>query len=470
MEWQSVIKSSGTFSSPRTVDLNGDGVKDIVLGAGGRREWEASEKGVIAFNGADGTILWKRGCRNQVIGSPVFFDITNEGVPDIFIGGRSAQFMALDGSNGELIWEFQPTNDQVDYESDTTILNFFNPQFLSDQDEDDIPDLLISYGGYVKAKPNEHNRPVGYLMIFSTKTGEVLAKAPVPDGKETYMSPVILQRNGKEYVLFGTGGETITGNFYITPVADIKDNKITLHDTLISGRQKGFIAPPVIVDLNEDDVQDIVINAYEGKIIAIDGIGFKSLWEVNLGNGFESHSQPAIGNFTGDSSPDLFFNYGKGAWPEITGSLQIVIDGSNGEYSVVDSVGYIQYASPISVMQPQKPYELILLPINDLLPTNYSIESGKPPFAYQNQLYLFDPVGKTKELILSNPGTNTGSTVLIEDLDSDGNNEMIYVYNLNPFDAFEHNGFSVSCRTVSMVANGWNQYMGADGLGFFQDF
>ncbi len=468
IEWQQVINASGTFSSPRSVNLNEDGVKDIVFGAGGRREWESSENGVIALDGANGSVLWKKDCRNQIVGSPAFNDITGDGISDVFIGGRSAQFMALDGKNGQLIWEHLPTDPNHDYQTDTTILNFFNPQFISDRDNDGLNDILVSYGGFVEARPNNYNRPVGYLMIFSAKTGKMISKTPMPDGKEIYMSPVIISEDGIEKVLFGTGGETIPGSLYLASVDDLMDQLLSDHNTLCSGKYKGLIAPPMLAEITGDNKVDIILNCFEGKVIALDGDGFDLIWEIDLGREYESHSQPAAGNFTGDSTLDFFVNYGKGSWPEMYGAIQLIIDGKTGEVTVVDSIGYLQYSSPITIQS--SPGDQVLLPVNDLHPTSFPLESGKPSHAYENLVYMFDIRQRSKEIIYSNEGTNIGSTILMDDLDSNGMQELVYVYNLNPYDPFEHSGFLISCRTVPFRSNHWNQYMGQDGRSVFENF
>lgn len=65
--------------------MNNDGIKDIVIGGG--REFSATNYAVIAFDGKDGSVLWKVKERNQVVGSAVFKDITQDGIPDVFIGG-----------------------------------------------------------------------------------------------------------------------------------------------------------------------------------------------------------------------------------------------------------------------------------------------------------------------------------------------------------------------------------------------
>lgn len=81
--WQSFTDSIPTLSSPRACDLNNDGVKDIIIGGG--TDGVASNNGIMAFNGNDGSLLWKRSSRNEVFGSPIFQDITNDGIKDVFI-------------------------------------------------------------------------------------------------------------------------------------------------------------------------------------------------------------------------------------------------------------------------------------------------------------------------------------------------------------------------------------------------
>ena len=108
IQWQTSISDVSTFSSPRAIDLNQDGIKDIVLGAG--IEGEASPSGIFAFSGVNGEVLWQRYARDQMYGSPIFQDINQDSVPDVFITGRDAQFYAIDGKTGFAIWEFWPDN------------------------------------------------------------------------------------------------------------------------------------------------------------------------------------------------------------------------------------------------------------------------------------------------------------------------------------------------------------------------
>ena len=87
--WARSFPNEGTNSSLRTADLNGDGTLDFVIG-GGKRLHQSTDKGVIAINGRNGHILWKVATEDQIFGSATFLDITGDGYPDVFIGGRLA--------------------------------------------------------------------------------------------------------------------------------------------------------------------------------------------------------------------------------------------------------------------------------------------------------------------------------------------------------------------------------------------
>ena len=140
--WQAFTDSIPTLSSPRTADLNGDGILDVVIGGG--TDGVASNNGIMAFNGSDGSLLWKRASRNEVFGSAVFQDVTQDGIDDVFIVGRSAQLLAINGASGNLIWDYFPYGTNP---VDSGLYNFYNPQFIEDVDGDSYKDILVSNGG-----------------------------------------------------------------------------------------------------------------------------------------------------------------------------------------------------------------------------------------------------------------------------------------------------------------------------------
>ena len=52
-----------SYSSPRTTDLNNDGVDDVVMGGG--VDGFPTPYGVIAINGLNGSLMWSETTRNE---------------------------------------------------------------------------------------------------------------------------------------------------------------------------------------------------------------------------------------------------------------------------------------------------------------------------------------------------------------------------------------------------------------------
>ncbi len=216
--WQKNLPIVGSQSSPRTEDFNKDGTLDIVIGAG-QNEFEHSDMGVLAFNGKTGDILWKQEAPDQVFGSATLIDVTGDGVKDVFIGGRSPQFRALDGTNGSVIWQYQADKHKNDSILQYARFNFNNSVIVPDQNNDGISDLLTINGGNAAANPySTKDRYPGVLMLIDSKTGATIGADTMPDGKESYMTPLAFTRPGSAElnILFGTGGETLDGGLYVT--------------------------------------------------------------------------------------------------------------------------------------------------------------------------------------------------------------------------------------------------------------
>ena len=275
--WSKTLPNIGPFSSPRATDLNGDGIKDIVLGAG-KAEFQRSDSAVIALDGRNGNLLWTNSARDQNFISAGLLDINKDGTDDVIVGGRSSELMALNGKNGKEIWRF----DTLKYSKNHTKrwFNFYNPQIIDDQNKDNIEDILISNGGDIFVPPHNPNRAMGRLVVLSGKDGSVIADAPMPDGKEIYMSVACLKQPDGDYeIVFGTGGETVGGNLYVGTLRAVLNGDLSKSIKLYSCENKGFISPPVWVDINLDKVPDIVVNGVEGSILAFDGKTYLPIWK-----------------------------------------------------------------------------------------------------------------------------------------------------------------------------------------------
>ena len=464
VSWTTTVDGLGSFSSPRVTDLNGDGVKDVVLGVG-KNPFVPLDTAVIAFNGKSGAILWTAPARDQIFGSPSFLDITGDGVDDVFINGRSAVLIALDGKNGKLLWEFLPGLKAMEARGKGWY-NFYNPQFINDVDNDGIKDILISSGGDVLVPANDPKRPTGKLVVISSKSGKVLGQAKVPDGKETYLSLLTYSTgdNKNPNVVYGTGGETISGSLYITTLNDILKGDLSNSIRIAKSATKGFIAPPILADITNDGMLDIIAMAFDGTMIAIDGNNKSTLWSAGL-KSTEAFASMAIGRFNSDATPDFFAVVNTGIWPEMEYALSLVVDGKSGQILKSDTVGYFQMVSPIAFDIDNNGFDEVLLHTNfpEFDPTVKKMK-------YVNTLLLYD--FKNKMMQRFGPvfeGSKQASTPWLGDLDSDGILDIIMlyqkdVYNMSIFAGIEIMKLDLGIKMRRKVT--WGSYMGSyyDGI------
>ena len=205
--WDATIKGLGSFSSPRVADLNGDHVDDIVLGVG-REEFIPTDSGVIALDGRSGKMLWHVFSTDQMFGSAIFQDIDKDNHPDVLISGRSSELILISGFTGKVIWRFDAKNKKY---KNKRFFNFYNPQWIPDEDGDGLKDILVSNGGDVKVEAYDPKRDPGYLMIMSAKSGAILYDATMPDRKEIYMSITVSPSFNKKDldIIFGNNVLTV---------------------------------------------------------------------------------------------------------------------------------------------------------------------------------------------------------------------------------------------------------------------
>ncbi len=418
--WQFFIDSIPTLSSPRACDLNNDGVKDIVFGGG--TDGVYSNNGIMAVNGHDGTLLWKRPARNEVFGSALFLDITNDGIKDVFMVGRQAQLLAINGQNGSLIWDYFPYNVNP---GDSGLYNFYNPQWIDDVSGDGVPDLIVANGGDHAAPVWETNRPPGHLMVVNTVNGNLIAKAVVPDSAETYCSPIVVDLNGTgtKHVLYGTGGETLGGSFWICPLMSLLNNTLAPSIPIVSDANFGFIAPASFYKTAIGEAF-MYVQSYSGAVHKIKGGDLSVQWSYDLPN-TESSAQPVIGNFTGNLSPDVFLSLAKGTSSGYTDYYQVMLDGSSGQVVFKDSIGSLQFASGNAIDLNNDGRDEAVLSVN-------YFENGY----WKHRLQSFDFVSQTIQTLTPTvAGVNLGSTPLFANIDGDANVDLVYLVkkdSLNP--------------------------------------
>lgn len=468
--WYNDLPVIGSMSSPRTTDLNNDGVLDIVMGAG-KNEFQKTDMGILAFDGKSGKMLWKQAAVDQVYGSATFCDVTGDNIKDIFIGGRSPQLKAIDGNTGALLWEYnfqQYTNDPI---LRYARFNFNNSVLVPDQDNDGADDLLTINAGNPLAKPNsEVDRFPGVLLLFNSKTGAVIAADTMPDRKESYMTPLCFTQPGSKeiFILFGTGGETIEGNLYLTTVSQFRSKKLSSAKIIATEKNHGFIAPPTLADINKDGYIDIIAITHGSKAIAIDGKDHHIIWSRSF-PGTECSNSFAPGYFTGDDVPDFFTFISKGAWPNSTGTVEIMLDGENGNIAYMDSIGCTGFSSPVVYDLNDDGRDEAIISIN-----NFDCLLGytmKNPATIENKLLAIDFAKNSIDTMDKAEGfKNIFSTPWIGDLDKDGYLDLIYCQYYHYSDLVNFLGMRIKRIDLPVMIKKpvlWGSYLGTGGDGIF---
>jgi outer membrane protein assembly factor BamB len=463
--WDITINGITSASSPQAIDLNNDGIKDIVMGAGDE-EWKKTEMGVVAINGANGEILWKTSAQNQIVGSAIFIDINNDETPDVIIGGRSAELQAINGKNGEKIWQFYDKKGSLSARNEGWY-NFYNPQLVADQNNDGLKDILICNGGDAVIPAGTKNRPPGKLMLIDTKTGKVLAEDFMPDKQETYFSPVCLDDSKNPTIIYGSGGETCSGHLYKCKLSDIQNKTLKNSLVLDSTVEKGYIAPPILADFTNDGIYDILVNTAEGNTKLFDGKTNALVWRVKCDSA-EVFSQPAVGYFTGnDKTLDVFVNYGKGIYPIYKFTEQWLIDGKTGNIIKKYKDRRFTYISPLTIDINQDGVDDVLMStVKD------SVINGREKPFYELSTFDFKN-NKTGFIAIRHNGACFASTPWIGDLDNDQQLDILYSgspaiisefpgstsYQHPALDLFVHR---MKFPAIPSKSVRWGNYMGAE--------
>lgn len=464
--WSKTLDNIGTFSSARVSDLNDDGIKDIIFGAG-RQEFQACDSSIIAFDGLNGELLWTGSSIDQMFGSALLFDIDGDDVDDIIIGGRSGELIAMNGRSGEEIWRFYNAND-LETIGLKKVFNFYNPQPIPDQDGDGTKDIIVSNGGDVMVRPHDPNRPAGHLIVVSGKTGKHIAHAAMPDGKEIYMSVTVSEnaQKGDIEIIFGTGGETIGGNLYVDYLSSVLKGDLSGAKILHSSESKGYISPVARADFNNDGMLDIVVNSVDGRLVLIDGASFELVWQLTI-PATEAYSMPCLGHFNDDDVLDIFISYGQGIWPNIEWGVQKMINGKTGQVEFEDELGYYQSSSPIAVDLTGDGIDEVMMSFN------FVGKDSVDQRIFQNSLIGIE--FKSKEVLYLAPielGSNLATTPWVGDLDDDGFLDFVYCHGIKPYASkYNFDGIKVHRVTTQIPVYKelkWSAYQGSYYDGIFR--
>jgi outer membrane protein assembly factor BamB len=428
------------------MDLNADGIADVVIADG----VEVDSLGhVNAIDGATGELLWQIERNGDIYSSAQFFHIDQDEVPDVVIGGRVSVLVCLNGSTGDILWEFdtvQPSPGGQGW------LQFYEPKAVPDRNGDNIVELVVINGGDPTAAPTNSNRRPGHLLVLDGATGMVLHQAVTPDSAESYCSVVVQPGNtdAETFIYFGTGGETVKGSMWRTTLFDLVNNDIDNAIELVAGVNKGFIAPPVLADMTNDGTLDIVCAGMDGIVSVVNGQTLQGHWAFEDA-GLETYAVPGIGDLNNDQNLDVFISMNHGTWPQYDYSVQLGLDGMDGSLLMDDTSG-LQISSAL---------------VHDLDGDGFAegIMSFSPGYVFGDCGIAIHRIGQPTEFRFIIPlSLNIGSSPLLQDLDNDGLLDLITVHYTDTF------SFTITRWNTDHTSNPaplWGAYHGSAFNGIY---
>ncbi|KAJ8975519.1 hypothetical protein NQ317_010634 [Molorchus minor] len=330
--WSMNLPILTTDSPVRTLDVNGDGMEDILFGFGTGDNSNVlppgtfcpmfmgvpppCEGGVIALNGANGDIIWRNWLNDSIFGLHCTADINGDAQNDCLAVGVAGTIIMINTKNGSTIWR-----------KNTGKLNVYVANFIPDHDNDSISDILASHSSL-------NDQSSGHIILISGRNGQEIRSIEMPNGAKTFYMPQILFKNNSSFVLFGTGTPSAGGNLSSVPLNDIVSG-ILSNETkvLYTDKYKGMLTQSVLVDITGDSIPDIVTAMYNSTVVAIDGKTFEQIWNYTVtGPKSETNVVPTPGYFNLDNVTDFLVMYQK--YDDILNynyTQTFVIDGKTGE-------------------------------------------------------------------------------------------------------------------------------------------
>jgi len=280
-------------------DLNNDGFNDVVIGTGGGNEH------VYALDGTNGQIVWEFGDNvNYSLGDFSAIDVQR----DFNLDGKNDVLAIADGNETGTGYKkaflFNSTNGQIIW---TYTFPGPNPSFgkaiisIDDISGDGKPDVVIGYGNngstnLTTAALNGTN--AGVLWTFNSVAYEPkeLLEYPVAGEKPDV---IVAEYFGRVHRIDGETGAPMWTNFF--------------------GSSAGMIQINLIRDVNADGSDDILVAAFSGGVACISGETGLLIWSWPMNYQYGVYSVPDLNNdglddvIAGDQNGVVFLISGNGS-------------------------------------------------------------------------------------------------------------------------------------------------------------
>jgi len=290
-------------------DIDGDGKCEVAVGYGVGSRGMSGEDAVYVYNN-DGSIRWTANCRYGLFSNSLeTVDLTGDGVKDVvvlFDEDRIAAFNGRDGSHVSAAafdgadWfdiRFFENRDESAWfdwanypsQSDRNGLMGTHSGLVADDMDGDGKKELVGVSMFVNIRTVEDNMNTGDGVNESF------------DDSFEYFAPFVVNQDRSRYVNEARGFDWSSVPAYESGCLSMDKNRAQIEDPYLK---------PVTADLNGDGVKEILFSSYDGKVhcYSMDGTQHDN-WPFNVSHGsvVSFATEPTAADLNGDGFMEVIF-------------------------------------------------------------------------------------------------------------------------------------------------------------------
>ena len=186
----SEVSVSG-YSAPQVLDINSDGYLDLIVGAQDGNVYYFESDGYLVFRTAD--LLIETNINGQIL--PTCGDMNADGVTDLVFGSDQGVVVAYYGTfqNGNISY-LQDNMRNIEIILPDVEQSFWKSPFLVDYNDDDVMDLLIgTYDGYIALYNGDREGNFDFVEYLSASELNYKGNRNLKFGH--YATPVLIDLN-----------------------------------------------------------------------------------------------------------------------------------------------------------------------------------------------------------------------------------------------------------------------------------